>query len=77
MNYIYDINWKRKSKQYYKVFIYYKTPQNRKQYLKVNYPVTQEIEPNSKLGQILKIKNPVKLSLYYIKKILNKSNYEL
>ena len=77
MNYIYDINWKRKSKQYYKVFIYYKTPQNRKQYLKVNYPASEIIEPDSKLGELLKIKKPVKLSLYYIKRILIHSNYEL
>lgn len=77
MNYIYRINWKRKNKDYYKVFIYYTTPKNTNRYLKVHYPVSEAIKPSSNLGKLLKIKKPVKLSLFYIKKILEKSYYEM
>ena len=77
MEYITNVNWRRRNNRYYIVYVEYEDKNGNKKRLHYNYPASKLIKKHSRLGGLLRLKHDTRLSLYYVRLILEKNYYEL
>lgn len=77
MEYITNINWRRRNSRYYIVTVEYERQNSTRGRIFYNYPASKIIKQHSRLGRLLRLKHDTRLSLYYVRLILEKNYYEL
>ena len=77
MEFITNVNWRRRNSRYYIVTLEYERDDGRRGRIFYNYPASKIIKKHSRLGRLLRLKHDSRLTLYYLRLILQNSYYEL
>lgn len=77
MEFITTVNWRRRNSRYYIVTVEFERQNGTRGRIFYNYPASKIIKKESRLGRLLRLEHNTRLSLYYVRLILDKSYFKL